>query len=82
LFKRAVCDPGDVACGKVQSGGLPAAPPELLASSASAAAIAAAIREGWGLRRAELGSLRARDDPPLLSRTTCPEAPPPRHRPA
>lgn len=82
LFKRAVCDPSDANCARLQSGGLPPRPPSDLLASGASAAIAAAIREGWGPRRDVTGPLRARDDPPLLSRATCPEAPPPRVGPA
>lgn len=82
LFKRAVCDPTDETCGKIQRGGLPARPPPEILGPGSSAAISALLRDGWPPRRVTLASLRPRDDPPLLSRTTCPEAPPPRVAPA
>lgn len=78
LFKRAVCDPTDETCGKLQPGGLPARPPPDLLGPGSSAAVAALLRDEWSPRRLALASARPRDDPPLLSRTTCPEAPPPR----
>ncbi|MDC0717128.1 hypothetical protein [Nannocystis bainbridge] len=80
LFKRAVCDPTDETCGKLQRGGLPPrAPPDLLGPSS--AAVAALLRDEWSPQRVALTAARPRDDPPLLSRTTCPEAPPPRVAP-
>lgn len=80
LYRVAVCDPSDVDCARLHDGGLPPRPPPDVLGPGSAAATSAALAEMRGPRRAELGLLRARDDPPLLSRKTCPEAPPPRVR--
>lgn len=79
LFKRAVCDPRDEQCGKVHDGRAPpAVPPDLTAPTGAArlGGVVAAL----GPQRAILRTLRARDDPPLASRSTRPLAPPPRAR--
>lgn len=82
LYRRAVCDPSDERCGKLQRGGLPPRPPpDLLGPGAGATLVALAFADGHP-SRTTLAPLRARDDPPLLSRSTCPEAPPPRVAPA
>lgn len=81
LFEQAVCDPSDETCGKIQRGGLPPrAPNDLL--GAGGAAVVALLGANWPPRSVTLAAARPRDDPPLLSRTTCPEAPPPRFAPA
>lgn len=80
LYRQAVCDPTDETCGKVHHG-LPARPPLELFGAGSAAAVVALLQTGWP-RSVTLAAARARDDPPLLSRTTSPDAPPPRVAPA
>ncbi len=79
LFKRAVCDPSDEHCGKLHDGGLPPrAPPDLLGPAGSAVLLAAG--SVGGPYHAALRLARARDDPPLASRSNRPPAPPPRAR--
>lgn len=81
LFKRAVCDPRDESCGKINPGRIPPAVPPDLVGPTGVAALGGVIA-ALGPQRAVLRALRARDDPPLPSHTTCPNAPPPRARPA
>lgn len=79
LFQRAVCDPSDAACGKLQQGGLPPrAPPDLLGPGG--AGVLLAVVADASPRSALRKSVRPRDGPALASRAIAPVPPPPRAR--
>ncbi len=79
LFTQSLCDPRDEACGKLQQGQAPPAlPPEALGPTGPATLATGSLRfepQPW-----ILAALRARDDPPLVSRCEGPGEPPPRGR--